>query len=250
MNLLPSATLILLFSGASAVSGSNVRGDVSGKGHQKEQVTRHLLNGQEPGLAEGPEDEDSPPEAWEVDEAEEEAAEEMALELEEDEEEESEDDEPEDVESAPSLRGRWGGYGSSYGSHGGHGHSYGSGYGSSGKGSGYGYGSSYRSSGKWYGSTGYGHSSGSGSYGSHFKEYYNKCCVNYHGNEGYEGHDYLLFEYASKSQCEQKCEYFGYDCYGYEYNAYYKRCEVWKVPINEHKLEYVHGHDCYIKDHY
>jgi len=57
MNLLPSATLILLFSGASAVSGSNVRGDVSGKGHQKEQVTRHLLNGQEPGLAEGPEDE-------------------------------------------------------------------------------------------------------------------------------------------------------------------------------------------------
>ena len=57
MNLLLSDTLILLFSDASAVSGSKVRGDVFGKEHQKEQVIRHLLDRQEPVLSEGPEDE-------------------------------------------------------------------------------------------------------------------------------------------------------------------------------------------------
>ena len=46
VNLLLSATLILLFSGTNAVSGSKVRGDVvSGKENQKEQVTHHLLDG-------------------------------------------------------------------------------------------------------------------------------------------------------------------------------------------------------------
>jgi len=57
MNLLLSSTLVLLSSGASSVSGSNVRGDVSDKEHKKEQLTRHLLDGQGPGLFEEPEDE-------------------------------------------------------------------------------------------------------------------------------------------------------------------------------------------------
>jgi len=57
MNLLLSATLILLPSGASAVSGSNVRGEVTDKEHKKEQLTRHLLDGQGPGLFEELKDE-------------------------------------------------------------------------------------------------------------------------------------------------------------------------------------------------
>jgi len=53
------------------------------------------------------------------------------------------------------------------------------------------------------------------SYGPYFEKYYNKGCRNYYyGNKGDEGYTYLLFDYASKSQCEQKCKYFGNDCYG------------------------------------
>ena len=40
------------------------------------------------------------------------------------------------------------------------------------------------------------------------------------------------------------------ECYGYDYKASDYKCEVWIVPINEHKLEYRNGVDCYIKKGY
>ena len=42
----------------------------------------------------------------------------------------------------------------------------------------------------------------------------------------------------------EKCLYKGNYCYGYEYGSS-GRCEIWKVPI--HKVSYVHGLNCYIK---
>ena len=50
-----------------------------------------------------------------------------------------------------------------------------------------------------------------------------------------------------------KCIDKGYYCYGYEFQKNpsswlgYGKCEVWKVPIDKLKLEYVNGLDCYIK---
>ena len=99
-----------------------------------------------------------------------------------------------------------------------------------------------------YSSHGHGYGGGYG-YEPYFTEYYNKGCRNYHGHKGYNHHDYILFEHVySKSQCEQKCLYYGYDCYGYEYSSYHLKCEVWKVPIA--KVQYSHGFSCYINDHY
>ena len=86
----------------------------------------------------------------------------------------------------------------------------------------------------------------SGNY-SPYNKYHNKGCRTHYGGKGSSGHEYDLYRHVSRDYCESKCNGKGSYCYGYEYDSYGKKCEVWKVPIK--KVQYVHGLNCYIKKH-
>jgi hypothetical protein len=81
--------------------------------------------------------------------------------------------------------------------------------------------------------------------GVSYSSYRNKGCRNYHGDKGSSHYDYDLYHHVDHDFCRSKCDYLGQHCYGYEYDSYSKKCEIWKVPI--YSVEYVHGLDCYIK---
>eukprot|EP00571_Detonula_confervacea_P014654 CAMPEP_0172309412 /NCGR_PEP_ID=MMETSP1058-20130122/9710_1 /TAXON_ID=83371 /ORGANISM="Detonula confervacea, Strain CCMP 353" /LENGTH=111 /DNA_ID=CAMNT_0013022031 /DNA_START=25 /DNA_END=357 /DNA_ORIENTATION=+ len=79
--------------------------------------------------------------------------------------------------------------------------------------------------------------------GGKYKTFEDKGCRTRHGKKGSEHHEYYLYNHVSKHECKGKCDHLGSKCYGWEYSSSGK-CEVWKVPINEYKLAYVHGLDC------
>ena len=59
-----------------------------------------------------------------------------------------------------------------------------------------------------------------------------------------------MYTDVSLDTCKKKCKNYSGECYGYDYKASDYKCEVWIVPINEHKLDYRNGVDCYIKKGY
>ena len=83
--------------------------------------------------------------------------------------------------------------------------------------------------------------------GSSYFVFENKGCRTSHGWKGSAGHEYDLYMHTSLHDCQAKCTHAGGMCYGYEHDYWSNKCEVWKVFIDKHRLEYVHGLDCYIK---
>ena len=84
--------------------------------------------------------------------------------------------------------------------------------------------------------------------GGGFVKYHGKGCRTSHGAKGHQGHDYHLYHHLSRHECEQKCLHNAFNhCYGYEYGQHNGKCEVWINYIDSHRLEHVHGLDCYIR---
>lgn len=92
-------------------------------------------------------------------------------------------------------------------------------------------------------------SGGGGGSSNEFKKYKDQACRNNHGQEN-KGYDNIVYTDVSLDTCKKKCNNYSGECYGYDYKASDYKCEVWIVPINEHKLDYRNGVDCYIKKGY
>ena len=81
-----------------------------------------------------------------------------------------------------------------------------------------------------------------------FKRFRGKACRTSRGQKGRNGRDYHFHRHTSLDACKKKCLDFGVKCTGYEYDSFQRNCEVWKVFIDQSKLEHVRGLDCYIKE--
>ena len=84
-----------------------------------------------------------------------------------------------------------------------------------------------------------------------FQTFSDMGCRTKYSAKGFEGIEYDLYLQETIDTCKSKCLSRGDGCFGFEYGTLSSdqgRCEIWKRPIDEYRLEYVHGLNCYIKD--
>ena len=87
------------------------------------------------------------------------------------------------------------------------------------------------------------------SFDDSFESFSDMGCRTKYGDKGVRGIDFDLYFSETFHTCKSICLFRGDSCFGFEYGTLGRgRCKIWKLPIDEYRLEHVYGLNCYIKD--